>query len=52
MIFSDPGRLTYVALSNSGIIINVDRGPTDDNPAVTLKRPRDLDGASDPGQRH
>ncbi len=46
MIFSGPGGLTYVAPSNSGITINVGRGPTDDNPAVTLENPRDLDRAS------
>ena len=39
--FSGPGGLTYVALSNSWIIINVGGGPTDDKPAVTLETPRD-----------
>src|SRR5215469_5451440 len=35
------GAVTYVALSNSWIIINVGGGPTDDKPAVTLEAPRD-----------
>ena len=39
--FSGPGGLTYVALSNSWIIINVGGGPTDDKPAVTLETPGD-----------
>ena len=39
--FSGPGGLTYVALSNTWIIINVGGGPTDDKPAVTLETPRD-----------
>src|SRR5215469_15105812 len=38
------GAVTYVALSNSWIIINVGGGPTDDKPAVTLEAPRDPDG--------
>src|SRR4051812_28917310 len=42
-----PGRgddeVTYVALENSWIIINVGGGPTDDKPAVTLETPRDPD---------
>jgi len=46
VIFSGPGGLTYVALSNSGIMINVGRSPTDDDPAVTLETPRDPDRAS------
>jgi hypothetical protein len=33
VVFS--GEPTYVALSNSWIIINVGGGPTDDEPAVT-----------------
>ena len=41
--FSGPGGLTYVALSNSWIIINTGGGPTDDKPAVTLETPRDPD---------
>jgi catechol 2,3-dioxygenase-like lactoylglutathione lyase family enzyme len=40
--FSGPGGLTYVALSNSWIIINVGGGPTDDRPTVTRETPRDL----------
>jgi catechol 2,3-dioxygenase-like lactoylglutathione lyase family enzyme len=35
------GDVTYVALANSWIIINVGGGPTDDKPAVTLETPRD-----------
>ena len=38
--------LTYVALSNSWIIINVGGGPTDDKPTVTLETPRDPDRVS------
>ena len=41
VVFSGPGGLTYVALSNCWIIINVGGGPTDDKPAVTLETPRD-----------
>src|SRR5258708_21566853 len=41
VVFSGPGGLTYVALANSWIIINVGGGPTDDKPAVTLETPRD-----------
>ena len=41
VVYSGPGGLTYVALSNSWIIINVGGGPTDDKPAVTLETPRD-----------
>ncbi len=44
--FSGPGGLTYVALSNSWIIINVGGGPTDDKPTVTLQTPRDPDRVS------
>jgi catechol 2,3-dioxygenase-like lactoylglutathione lyase family enzyme len=44
--FSGPGGLTYVALSNSWIIINVGGGPTDDKPAVTLETPRDPERVS------
>ena len=40
------GDVTYVALSNSWIIINVGGGPTDDKPAVTLETPRDPDRVS------
>ena len=39
VVFS--GGPTYVALSNSWIIINSGGGPTDDKPAVTLQTPRD-----------
>ena len=39
MAFS--GDVTYVALANSYIIINVGGGPTDDKPTVTLEAPRD-----------
>jgi catechol 2,3-dioxygenase-like lactoylglutathione lyase family enzyme len=45
VVFSS-GELTYVALSNSWIIINVGGGPTDDKPAVTLETPRDPDRVS------
>ena len=44
--FSGPGGLTYVALANSWIIINVGGGPTDDKPTVTLETPRDPDRVS------
>jgi catechol 2,3-dioxygenase-like lactoylglutathione lyase family enzyme len=43
LAFSGPGGLTYVALSNSWIIINVGGGPTDDKPEVTLEAPSELD---------
>jgi catechol 2,3-dioxygenase-like lactoylglutathione lyase family enzyme len=46
LAYSGPGGLTYVALSNSWIIINVGGGPTDDKPAVTLETPRDPDRVS------
>jgi catechol 2,3-dioxygenase-like lactoylglutathione lyase family enzyme len=39
-------EVTYVALANSWIIINVGGGPTDDKPAVTLETPRDPDRVS------
>jgi catechol 2,3-dioxygenase-like lactoylglutathione lyase family enzyme len=39
--FAGPGGLTYVALANSWIIINVGGGPTDDKPEVTLETPGD-----------
>jgi len=39
--FSGPGGVTYVALSNSWIIINIGGGPTDDKPEVTLAVPDD-----------
>jgi catechol 2,3-dioxygenase-like lactoylglutathione lyase family enzyme len=38
--------LTYVALANSWIIINVGGGPTDDKPKVTLETPGDPDRVS------
>ena len=41
VIFSGPGGLTYVALSNCWIIINVGGGPTDDKPTVILETPAD-----------
>ena len=44
--YSGPGGLTYVALSNTWIIINVGGGPTDDKPEVTLETPRDPDRVS------
>ena len=37
------GEPTYVALSNSWIVINVGGGPTDDKPAVTLETPHEPD---------
>jgi catechol 2,3-dioxygenase-like lactoylglutathione lyase family enzyme len=40
------GDLTYVALANTWIIINVGGGPTDDKPEVTLETPRDLNRVS------
>jgi hypothetical protein len=46
LVFSGPGGLAYVALSNTWIIINVGGGPTDDKPEVTLETPRDLDRVS------
>jgi len=38
--------VTYVALANSWIIINVGGGPTDDKPTVTLEPPPDPDRVS------
>ena len=46
VIFSGPGGLTYVALANTWLIINVGGGPTDDKPTVSLETPRDLDRVS------
>ncbi len=40
------GGVTYVALANSWIIINVGGGPTEDKPTVTLETPPDPDRAS------
>src|ERR1700693_5480334 len=39
LVFS--GDVTYVALANSFIIINVGGGPSDDKPEVTLEAPRE-----------
>ena len=39
-------EVTYVALANSWIIINVGGGPTDDKPSVTLETPPDPDRVS------
>jgi catechol 2,3-dioxygenase-like lactoylglutathione lyase family enzyme len=51
VVFS--GDVTYIALANSWIIINVGGGPTDDKPSVTLETPRDPDRLPQyPGQRH
>ena len=44
MAFS--GEVTYVALANSWIIINVGRRPTHDTPGATLEMPRDPDRVS------
>jgi catechol 2,3-dioxygenase-like lactoylglutathione lyase family enzyme len=44
--FSGPGGLTYVALANTWIIINVGGGPTDDKPTVVLQTPPDPDRVS------
>jgi hypothetical protein len=38
--------VTYVALANSWIIINVGGGPTEDKPTVTLETPPDPDRVS------
>jgi predicted enzyme related to lactoylglutathione lyase len=46
MAFSGPGGLTYVALSNTWIIMNAGGGPTDDKPTVILETPRDPDRVS------
>ena len=46
LVFSGPGRVTYVALSDSWIIINGGGGPTDDKPSVTLETRRDPDRVS------
>jgi catechol 2,3-dioxygenase-like lactoylglutathione lyase family enzyme len=40
------GEPSFVALSNSWIIINSGGGPTDDKPTVTLETPPDLDRTS------
>src|ERR1700756_2889353 len=44
VVFS--GDVTFVALANSWIVINVGGGPTDDKPTVTLDVPRAPDRAS------
>ena len=46
VVFSGAAGLTYVALSNSWIIINVGGDPTDDKPRVILETPRDPDRVS------
>jgi catechol 2,3-dioxygenase-like lactoylglutathione lyase family enzyme len=46
VVYAAPGGLTYIALANSWIIINVGGGPTDDKPTVTLETPRDPDRVS------
>src|ERR1700722_13559597 len=46
LAFSGPGGLTYVALANTWIIINVGGGPTDDKPTATLETPRHPDRVS------
>ena len=38
--------VTYVALANTWVIINVGGGPTDDKPTVTLETPPDPDRVS------
>ena len=40
------GEVTYVALANTFVIINVGGGPTDDKPTVTLATPSDPDRVS------
>ncbi len=37
----DGDEVTYIALANTWIIINVGGGPTDDKPTVTLETPPD-----------
>jgi catechol 2,3-dioxygenase-like lactoylglutathione lyase family enzyme len=47
VISSEAGdAVTYVALANTWIIINVGGGPTDDKPTVTLQTPPDPDRVS------
>jgi catechol 2,3-dioxygenase-like lactoylglutathione lyase family enzyme len=44
VVSSEAGdEVTYIALANSWIIINVGGGPTDDKPSVTLETPADPD---------
>jgi catechol 2,3-dioxygenase-like lactoylglutathione lyase family enzyme len=40
------GGVTYVALANTFVIINVGGGPTDDKPSVVLETPHDPDRVS------
>ena len=40
------GEVTYVALANTFVIINVGGGPTDDKPTVILETPSDPDRVS------
>jgi catechol 2,3-dioxygenase-like lactoylglutathione lyase family enzyme len=40
------GELTYIALANTFIVINIGGGPTDDKPTITLETPRDPDRVS------
>jgi catechol 2,3-dioxygenase-like lactoylglutathione lyase family enzyme len=42
----DGDQVTYVALANSWIIINLGGGPTDDKPTVMLETPPDPDRVS------
>jgi len=42
----DGDDVTYVALANTWIIINVGGGPTDDKPTVTLETPPDSNRVS------
>src|SRR3984957_13316996 len=46
LAFSGPGGLTYVALANTWIIINVGGGPTDDKPTVARETPSDRNRVS------
>jgi catechol 2,3-dioxygenase-like lactoylglutathione lyase family enzyme len=47
VISSEAGdEVTYVALANTWVIINVGGGPTDDKPTVVLETPRDPDRVS------
>jgi catechol 2,3-dioxygenase-like lactoylglutathione lyase family enzyme len=39
-------QVTYVALANTWVIINIGGGPTDDKPTVTLETPPDPDRVS------
>jgi predicted enzyme related to lactoylglutathione lyase len=47
VVYGEPNdEVTYVALANSWIIINVGGGPTYDKPTVTLETPPDPDRVS------